>query len=99
MPRPPRQMRWTGTSSIPEHRGGRMSRALALGVRRAPVLASFLLALSLAPLDGAAAQGRCTSPSPGSDSAVTLVLSGGGARGLAHIGVLRVLDSLGITPR
>ena len=27
-----------------------------------------------------------------------LVLSGGGAKGLAHIGVLRVLDSLGITP-
>jgi NTE family protein len=27
------------------------------------------------------------------------VLSGGGARGLAHIGVLRVLDSLGIRPR
>ena len=27
-----------------------------------------------------------------------LVLSGGGARGLAHIGVLRVLDSLGIRP-
>ena len=28
----------------------------------------------------------------------TLVLSGGGARGIAHIGVLRVLDSLGLTP-
>ena len=27
-----------------------------------------------------------------------LVLSGGGAKGLAHIGVLRVLDSLGIRP-
>ena len=27
-----------------------------------------------------------------------LVLSGGGAKGLAHIGVLRVLDSLGISP-
>ncbi len=27
-----------------------------------------------------------------------LVLSGGGAKGLAHIGVLRVLDSLGIVP-
>lgn len=29
---------------------------------------------------------------------MALVLSGGGARGLAHIGVLRVLDSLGIRP-
>ena len=29
---------------------------------------------------------------------VALVLSGGGAKGLAHIGVLRVLDSLGIRP-
>src|SRR5919112_5853375 len=27
-----------------------------------------------------------------------LVLSGGGAKGIAHIGVLRVLDSLGIRP-
>ena len=29
---------------------------------------------------------------------LALVLSGGGARGLAHIGVLRVLDSLGVQP-
>lgn len=29
---------------------------------------------------------------------LALVLSGGGARGLAHIGVLRVLDSLGVRP-
>lgn len=29
---------------------------------------------------------------------LALVLSGGGAKGLAHIGVLRVLDSLGIRP-
>jgi predicted acylesterase/phospholipase RssA len=31
-------------------------------------------------------------------SRTALVLSGGGAKGLAHIGVLRVLDSLGIRP-
>jgi predicted acylesterase/phospholipase RssA len=31
-------------------------------------------------------------------SRLALVLSGGGAKGLAHIGVLRVLDSLGIRP-
>ena len=29
---------------------------------------------------------------------VALVLSGGGAKGIAHIGVLRVLDSLGVRP-
>jgi len=29
---------------------------------------------------------------------VALVLSGGGAKGVAHIGVLRVLDSLGVRP-
>lgn len=29
---------------------------------------------------------------------IGLVLSGGGAKGLAHIGVLRVLDEAGITP-
>ncbi len=31
-------------------------------------------------------------------ASTALVLSGGGAKGLAHIGVLRVLDSLGIRP-
>ena len=33
-----------------------------------------------------------------SDGPVALVLSGGGAKGIAHIGVLRVLDSLGVRP-
>ena len=33
-----------------------------------------------------------------SPARTALVLSGGGAKGLAHIGVLRVLDSLGIRP-
>ena len=42
---------------------------------------------------------QCPAPiaSP-SSSGLALVLSGGGARGLAHIGVLRVLDSLGVQP-
>ena len=31
-----------------------------------------------------------------SDQKIGLVLSGGGAKGLAHIGVLKVIDSLGI---
>jgi predicted acylesterase/phospholipase RssA len=35
---------------------------------------------------------------PDSGARLALVLSGGGARGIAHIGVLRVLDSLGVRP-
>jgi len=46
--------------------------------------------------------GAMPSPLAGQDCApqrpLALVLSGGGAKGLAHIGVLRVLDSLGIRP-
>ena len=37
-------------------------------------------------------------PLDGSSGQLGLVLSGGGARGFAHIGVLRVLDSLGVQP-
>lgn len=44
------------------------------------------------PARPAAAQ-ACTTQGP-----LALVLSGGGAKGLAHIGVLQVLDSLGIRP-
>jgi predicted acylesterase/phospholipase RssA len=55
-----------------------------------------------APTAGASADmPRATCPAAvGSRQADTLalVLSGGGARGLAHIGVLRVLDSLGLRP-
>ena len=36
-----------------------------------------------------------TSPNPGS-GAIGLTMSGGGARGFAHIGVLHVIDSLGL---
>lgn len=39
--------------------------------------------------------GRAQQCAPGP---VALVLSGGGAKGFAHIGVLRVLDSLGVRP-
>ncbi|HXI21937.1 MAG TPA: patatin-like phospholipase family protein, partial [Gemmatimonadales bacterium] len=48
----------------------------------------FTVAVGAGP---ARAQDRCAGP-------LGLVLSGGGAKGLAHIGVLRVLDSLGIRP-
>jgi NTE family protein len=52
-------------------------------------LSFFLLAFLLAP--SLEAQ-TCSPPR------TALVLSGGGAKGLAHIGVLRVLDSLGVRP-
>src|SRR5512141_877105 len=52
-----------------------------------PVL-SFLILLVAGPLRGQ----ECR------PERVALVLSGGGAKGLAHIGVLRVLDSLGVRP-
>ncbi|HET6779119.1 MAG TPA: patatin-like phospholipase family protein [Gemmatimonadales bacterium] len=52
-------------------------------------LTFLLLAFSLAP----AARAQNCSP-----ARTALVLSGGGAKGLAHIGVLRVLDSLGVRP-
>src|SRR5690349_8133690 len=78
----------------------RTSPALALGVRRASRFLTVVL-IVLSPLAfTAAAQGRCPASFASPDTApFTLVLSGGGARGLAHIGVLRVLDSLGIRPR
>lgn len=51
-------------------------------------LVSLLIVLISAPLRGQ----ECR------PDRVALVLSGGGAKGLAHIGVLRVLDSLGVRP-
>ena len=50
----------------------------------------LLLAVLLSATPGAAQSCRL--------ERTALVLSGGGAKGLAHIGVLRVLDSLGIRP-
>lgn len=51
-----------------------------------------LLLASLLPVSLAAQQAAC----PAGPTA--LVLSGGGARGLAHIGVIRLLDSAGVRP-
>ena len=45
---------------------------------------------------GAAA--ACSLGNGAPTESVALVLSGGGAHGIAHIGVLEVLDSLGIRP-
>jgi NTE family protein len=58
------------------------------GARRALALGGLLSALSAAPVAGQACR-----PAP-----TALVLSGGGAKGFAHIGVIEVLDSLGIRP-
>jgi predicted acylesterase/phospholipase RssA len=56
-----------------------------------PLAAALLLAAAV-PQAVAAQVGTC-SPAP-----TALVLSGGGSKGLAHIGLLRTLDSLGIVP-
>lgn len=56
-------------------------------------LPALLLALSAAVPGAAAAQVGTCSPAP-----TALVLAGGGAKGFAHIGLLRTLDSLGIVP-
>ena len=37
-------------------------------------------------------------PAPRADEKIALVLPGGGAKGYAHVGVIRMLDSLGIVP-
>ena len=58
------------------------------------LLGAWLLAAA-APALGAQATGAAPSCAP---HKTALVLSGGGAKGLAHVGVLRVLDSLGVTP-
>jgi NTE family protein len=53
-----------------------------------PLIILFAALLAVAPAHAQACQPARTA----------LVLSGGGAKDLAHIGVLRVLDSLGIRP-
>lgn len=69
------------------------------GRRRQFLAGALLLTTAASAALGQQAQ-VCPLPAAARDSAgFTLVLSGGGARGIAHIGVLRVLDSLGLTPR
>jgi NTE family protein len=60
-------------------------------LRRTPLLVALAVSIAAAAPPPAEAQ-DCRPPR------TALVLSGGGAKGLAHIGVLRVLDSLGIRP-
>lgn len=61
------------------------------GPRLAPALRLLGLALWAAPLFAAGAPCK---PAEAGRPAIGLVLSGGGARGLAHVGVLRVLEEL-----
>lgn len=69
-----------------------------------PLLAAAVLAAPAAPARAqssapAAAPAAARVPACGpADGKLALVLSGGGAKGFAHIGVLRALDSLGIVP-
>jgi NTE family protein len=60
-------------------------------LRRTPLLVALAASIAAAATPAAEAQ-DCRPPR------TALVLSGGGAKGIAHIGVLRVLDSLGIRP-
>ncbi|MEO8138616.1 MAG: patatin-like phospholipase family protein [Gemmatimonadota bacterium] len=60
-------------------------------MRQRLFIVSLFAGLVAQPVQSAAAQACEAGP-------LALVLSGGGAKGLAHIGVLRVLDSLGIRP-
>jgi NTE family protein len=62
-------------------------------MRRTAVSSSLTLAWFLGGSPALLVGQACPSQEP-----LALVLSGGGAKGLAHIGVLRVLDSLGIRP-
>jgi NTE family protein len=64
--------------------------------RRSPLVLLFMRHLTLLLIASFLARPlRAQTCSP---PRTALVLSGGGAKGLAHIGVLRVLDSLGIRP-
>lgn len=71
-----------------KRRKGGQNRVLSMFPRMRSLILLGLLAL---PVSGLSAQ-RCPA------ERTALVLSGGGAKGLAHIGVLRAMDSLGIRP-
>ena len=62
--------------------------------RRSPWIAVLALAALISP----AASGREPNHASGTDEKLVLVLSGGGARGTAHVGVLEVLEELQIAP-
>jgi NTE family protein len=57
---------------------------------------AFCLALSIVAAAGAAAPQETASPTVGERPRIALALSGGGARGMAHIGVLRAFEEAGL---
>jgi len=63
-------------------------------IRRRWSLAAVVLAMLTTTIAGA----QIPAERPGTDEKLVLVLSGGGARGAAHIGVLKVLEELHIAP-
>ncbi len=77
----------------------------AKAARRATAARAAGLGFALSLLRGSDVAAQRLTRSPPSEPApmcaaspMALVLSGGGAKGMAHIGVIRVLDSLGIRP-
>jgi predicted acylesterase/phospholipase RssA len=62
------------------------------------ITAALLLTVGAAPTYGQSGRACPALVTSRQSDTLALVLSGGGARGLAHIGVLRVLDSLGVRP-
>ena len=77
--------------SVGAHGRPRRGRAARGGLVVA-TLAAF--ALAAGPVTDAGAQGGTRAAKPAGRPVVCLVLSGGGARGAAHIGVLKVLEEL-----
>lgn len=75
---------------MPPAQGGSPLDSVVMRFRPAGLLLVALLAHR--PTGPLAAQGAC----PGGKTA--LVLAGGGAKGIVHLGVIRMLDSLGVRP-
>src|SRR5204862_4314463 len=75
-----------------------MGLAQGVHVSSLPMLRPLHLGLAVALLSGPALRGPPLHAQTCRPPRTALVLSGGGAKGIAHIGVLRVLDSLGVRP-
>lgn len=75
-----------------KHRLVRIAAAALLGSLAAPAAVPVAIAAEPAPSSGAAAAAAV--PTTPTRPKICLVLSGGGARGAAHIGVLQVLEEL-----
>ncbi|MGH8230387.1 MAG: patatin-like phospholipase family protein, partial [Steroidobacteraceae bacterium] len=64
-----------------------------MGIAKTVVLTALLIVASTAGAQQSSTADVATAPSPGRPR-IGLVLSGGGARGAAHVGVLKMLDQL-----